>query len=152
RRARATTIWSEPRRGARRPPGGLRRPWSPRRAYQPSFINQPVLCTLRRMLDVARHAQIQFGLALLVLSLCLAALAIRNLFGRPPLPELWRNWARRVLDGALVLAAIVLALLAMTAAGHRGAGLDHSRVLHEAIQAKYHGELGWHRLYGCAWA
>ena len=52
----------------------------------------------------------------------------------------------------LTLAAIVLALLMMTAARPSGAGLDHARVLHEAIQAKYHAELGWHRLYACAWA
>lgn len=120
------------------------------------------------MLDVARHAQIQFGLALLVLSLCLASLAIRNLFGRPPapdlvlptwlrgrtwtLPEPWRRRATRVLDGGLALAAVVLALLAMFAPRPSGAGLDHSVVLHEPIQAKYHGELGWDRLYACAWA
>lgn len=116
------------------------------------------------MLDVARHAQIQFGLALLVLSLCLAALAIRNTFREPHAPGLvlpaWlRNFEprfsprlRRVFDAALAGVAVVLALLAMTAARPSGAGLDHSRVLHEPIQAKYHAELGWTRLYACAWA
>jgi hypothetical protein len=116
------------------------------------------------MLDVARHAQIQFGLALLVLSICLAALAIRNTVGTPPAPGLvlpaWLRGKtlsfspplRRALDGALAAAAIVLALMAMTAPRPSGAGLDHSRVLHEPIQAKYHAELGWHRLYACAWA
>lgn len=118
------------------------------------------------MLDVARHAQIQFGLALLVLSICLAALALRNVFGRPlapdlvlpawlrewTLPEHWRRRARLAVDGGLVTAAGVLALLAMTAAHPSGSGLDHARVLREAIQAKYHAELGWDRLYACAWA
>lgn len=118
------------------------------------------------MLDVARHAQIQFGLALLVLSICLAALALRNVFGRPlapdlvlptwlrelELPEHWRRRARLAVDGGLVTAAGLLAVLAMTAAGPGGSGLDPSRVLHEAIQAKYHAELGWDRLYACAWA
>jgi hypothetical protein len=118
------------------------------------------------MLDVARHAQIQFGLALLVLSICLAALAIRNVFGRPlapdlvlpawlrewKLPEHWRRRARLAVDGGLVLAASLLALLMITAARPSGAGLDHGRVLGEVIQATYHRELGWDRLYGCAWA
>lgn len=122
--------------------------------------------TLREMLDVARHAQIQFGLALLVLSICLAALALRNVFGRPPspdlvlpawlrewkLPEHWRRRARLAVDGGLVVAAGLLALLAMTAARPSGVGLDHGWVLREVIQAKYHGELGWDRLYACAWA
>lgn len=118
------------------------------------------------MLDVARHAQIQFGLALLVLSICLAALAIRNVFGRPlapdvvlpawlrewKLPEHWRRRARWAVDGGLVLAAGLLALLTITAARPSGAGLDHGRVLREVIQSTYHAELGWDRLYGCAWA
>jgi hypothetical protein len=118
------------------------------------------------MLDVARHAQIQFGLALLVLSICLAALALRNVFGRPlapdvvlpawlrdwKLPEHWRRRARLAVDGGLVTVAGLLALLAMTASRPDGAGLDHGWVLREAIQAKYHAELGWDRLYACAWA
>jgi hypothetical protein len=104
------------------------------------------------MLDVARHAQFQFGLALLALSVCLAAIAIRNTFGVLPVPDRWRDRGRRVLDGGLALVAVVLALLAMTAARPNGAGLDYSRVLHEPIQAKYHAELGWNRLYACAWA
>jgi hypothetical protein len=118
------------------------------------------------MLDVARHAQIQFGLALLVLSICLAALALRNVFGRPLAPDLvlparlrdlkvpehWRRRARRAVDGGLVTAAGLLALLAMTAARPSGAGLDTGHVLDEVIQAKYHDELGWDRLYACAWA
>jgi hypothetical protein len=131
-----------------------------------SFIRPSVHGTLRRMLDVARHAQIQFGLALLVLSICLAALAIRNVFGRPPapdlvlpawlqnlkLPEHWRRRGRLAIDGGLVTAAGLLALLAMTAARPSGAGLAHAHVLDEVIQAKYHAELGWDRLYACAWA
>jgi hypothetical protein len=118
------------------------------------------------MLDVARHAQMQFGLALLVLWICLAALAIRNVFGRPPapdlvlpawlrewkLPEHWRRRVRLAVDGGLVTTAVVLALLAMTAGRPNGAGLDHGWVLREVIQAKYHAELGWDRLYACAWA
>lgn len=122
--------------------------------------------TLREMLDAARHAQIQFGLALLVLSICLAALAIRNVFGRPLAPDLvlpawlrdwklpdhWRRRARLGVDGALVTVAALLAVLAMTAARPGGSGLDHGRVLSEVIQAKYHAQLGWDRLYACAWA
>jgi hypothetical protein len=118
------------------------------------------------MLDVARHAQIQFGLALLVLSICLAALALRNVFGRPlapdlvlpawlrewKLPEHWRRRGRLAIDGGLATAAGLLALLAITAARPSGAGLDHGHVLDEVIQAKYHRELGWDRLYACAWA
>jgi hypothetical protein len=118
------------------------------------------------MLDVARHAQIQFGLALLVLSICLAALAIRNVFGRPlapdlvlptwlrawTLPEPWRRRVRLAVDGGLVTVAGLLALLAMTASRPSGAGLDPGHVLREVIQAKYHAELGWDRLYACAWA
>jgi hypothetical protein len=118
------------------------------------------------MLDVARHAQIQFGLALLVLSICLAALALRNVFGRPlapdlvlpawlrdwKLPEHWRRRARLAVDGGLVAVAGLLAVLAMTASRPGGAGLDHGWVLREVIQAKYHAELGWDRLYACAWA
>jgi hypothetical protein len=118
------------------------------------------------MLDVARHAQIQFGLALLVLSICLAALALRNVFGRPlapdlvlptwlrewKLPEHWRRRARLAVDGGLVTAAGLLAVLAMTATRPGGSGLDHGWVLREPIQAKYHAELGWDRLYACAWA
>jgi hypothetical protein len=118
------------------------------------------------MLDAARHAQTQFGLALLVLSICLAALAIRNVFGRPlapdlvlpawlrewKLPEHWRRRARLAVDGALVATAGLLALLTITAARPSGAGLGHGRVLREVIQAKYHAELGWDRLYACAWA
>lgn len=116
------------------------------------------------MLDVVRHAQVQFSIALGVLLICLAALAVRNLFGRPPapdlvlprrlreleLPEAWRARGRLVLDGGLVLIAVVLAVLAL-GSGRTGA-IDRSRVLHEHIQAKYHAELGWEHLYACAWA
>jgi len=118
------------------------------------------------MLDVARLAQVQFGLALLALLVLLAALAWRNVFGRAPAPDLvlpgwwrspslakiWRTRASRSLDGGLALAALALALLSMSAAGPRGAGIDRGRALHELVQAKYHGELGWDGLYACAWA
>jgi hypothetical protein len=116
------------------------------------------------MLDLARHAQVQFSLALLALLICLAALALRNLFGRPPapdlvipawlrdrsIPEIWRQRGARLLDGGLALLVIVLAFLAMTAGRPDGAGVDRGVVLHEVIQAKYHRELGWDRLYACA--
>lgn len=118
------------------------------------------------MLHVARFAQVQFGLALLVLLVLLAALAWRNVFGRPPaedlvLPSWWRTPSlsdrvrRRLrwgLDGGLALAAVALALFSMTAARPSGSGLDRGRVLHEIVQAKYHAELGWDGLYACAWA
>lgn len=118
------------------------------------------------MLDVARHAQVQFGLGLLALLVCVAALAWRNVFGRPPAPDLvipawlkgrsippaWRKRCRQLLDGGLALIALVLALLSMSASRPDGSGLDRDRVFHEVIQAKYHAELGWDRLYACAWA
>lgn len=118
------------------------------------------------MLDEVRFAQVQFGVALLVLLVLLAALAWRNAFGRPPAPDLvlpkwWRTptlsepWRRRAvwaLDGALALTALIVAILSITAARPNGAGLDRSVLLHEVVQAKYHGELGWEALYACAWA
>jgi hypothetical protein len=118
------------------------------------------------MLDVARHAQVQFSLGLLALLVCLAALAWRNVFGRPPAPDLvipawlkgrsipatWRQRIRQLVDGGLAAIALVLALLSITAGRPDGSGLDRGRVLHEVVQAKYHAELGWDRLYACAWA
>jgi hypothetical protein len=116
------------------------------------------------MLDAARLAQVQFGLALLVLIVVLAALAWRNLSPLAPdlvLPRWWpraglsalgRRRARWAVDGVLALVALSLALLSITAARPSGAGLDRGRVLHEAVQAKYHAELGWDGLYPCAWA
>ncbi|PRQ05165.1 hypothetical protein [Enhygromyxa salina] len=118
------------------------------------------------MLDVARHAQVQFSLGLLALLVCLTALAWRNVFGRPPAPDLvipawlkgrtipatWRTHGRKLLDGGLAVLALVLALFTMTAGRIDGSGLDRERVFHEVVQAKYHAELGWDRLYACAWA
>ncbi len=116
------------------------------------------------MLDVARLAQVQFSLALLALIVLLGALAWRNVFGRPPAPDLvlpkwwrapslsdpWRRRARWALDGGLTLVAVALALFSMTAG--RSTAIDRDVVLHEAVQAKYHAELGWDGLYACAWA
>ncbi|KIG17758.1 hypothetical protein DB30_02791 [Enhygromyxa salina] len=123
------------------------------------------------MLDVARHAQVQFSLGLLALLVCLTALAWRNVFGRPPAPDLvipawlkdrlwpsrdvdskWRARGRLLLDGGLAALALVLALFAMTAGRVDGSRLDRERVFHEVIQAKYHAELGWDRIYACSWA
>jgi hypothetical protein len=118
------------------------------------------------MLDAVRVAQVQFSVALLVLIVLLTALAWRNAFGRPlasdvvvprwlrmpSLSDAWRRRARWLLDGGLVAAAAIVALLSITAARPSGAGLDRSVVLNELIQAKYHGELGWDGLYACAWA
>jgi len=118
------------------------------------------------MIDLARHAQVQFGLALVALLVCIGALAWRNVFGRPLAPDLvlpaalarvklsarWRARLERGLDLGLALIALALAGLFMTMTGVHGRGLDHQRVLHEVVQAKYHGELGWDRLYACAWA
>lgn len=118
------------------------------------------------MTDVARLAQIQFGVALLVLLALLAALAWRNVFGRAPAPdlilpkwlrmpklsEIWQRRARWALDGGLALVALIVGLFSITAARPSGEGLDRSVVLHELVQAKYHGELGWDGLYACAWA
>jgi hypothetical protein len=116
------------------------------------------------MLDVARFAQVQFSFALVVLLIALAALAWRNVFGRPPAPDLvlpsWlqmpsvseasRQRARLVLDGGLALIAVSLALFSMTAG--QPSAIDRKVVLHEQLQAKYHAELGWDGLYACAWA
>lgn len=116
------------------------------------------------MIDVARFAQVQFSVALLALIVLSAALVWRNVFGRPPAPDLvlpkwwrtpslsevWRRRARWALDGGLALAAAIVALFSITAA--TPTGLDRGVVLHEVVQAKYHGELGWDGLYPCAWA
>ena len=118
------------------------------------------------MLDVVRHAQVQLGSALLVLVVCLGAMAWRNLFGRPLAPDVvvpeWlkgrslsaalRARVARVTDLGLAGIAVALALLAMTAPRLDGTGLDRAQLLHETIQAKYHAELGWDGLYACAWA
>ncbi|MFO7567344.1 MAG: hypothetical protein R6X02_32170 [Enhygromyxa sp.] len=118
------------------------------------------------MVDVFRLAQVQFGVALTVVLVLVAALAWRNVFGRAPAPDLklpkwwrtpelsavWRRRARSSLDGALALAALSLAALSITAATPSGAGVDQRVVLHELVQAKYHRELGWDGLYACAWA
>ena len=118
------------------------------------------------MLDAVRHAQVQLSLALLVLIVCLGAMAWRNLFGRPlapdvvvpawlkgrSLPERLRARAAKGTDLGLAAIAVVLALLAMTAPRLDGTGLDRAQLLHETLQAKYHAELGWDGLYACAWA
>jgi hypothetical protein len=118
------------------------------------------------MLDVARVAQVQFSVALLVLIVLLIAVAWRNAFGRPKAPDLvlpkwwrtpslsetWQRRARWALDGGLALAAAIVAVLSISAARPSGAGLDRSVLLHEVVQAKYHAELGWDGLYACAWA
>ena len=121
------------------------------------------------MLDVARFAQVQFSLALLALLVALAAMAWRNVFARPPAPDLklptfvqtaWSRLrsrfepierkARLGFDVGLALIAVSLGLCSLTVA--RPTAIDRGVVLHEVVQAKYHAELGWDGLYTCAWA